>query len=192
MILTAHRDTMPSSTVSFPGHNGREQYSGTCPFLQFPDKRFRAFIMGDNLQQIYNIQNTILYTGTPNANYHNTGITSVPVYTAPNVSLRFGSHGRWWISGKSWAISCNSSVKIAEYKLQRWGLALPTNYSITVLITLYLFPGRYFSKINTFGQSRNVELSAVVPVVDKPVLCTDCSSCDISDDIVNCSEFLLK
>ena len=59
-------------------------------FFNFRIKRFRAFFMGDNLQQIFAIQNTILYTGTPILNFHNTGVTSVPVYAAPNAMIRFG------------------------------------------------------------------------------------------------------
>ncbi len=57
-------------------------------FLNFRIKRFRAFIMGDNLQQIFS-RNTILYTGTPVSNF-TPGRTYIPVYAAPDVLIRFG------------------------------------------------------------------------------------------------------
>lgn len=59
-------------------------------YFNFRIKRFRAFLMGDNLQQVFAIRNTILYTGTPLVNYQSTGITYTPVYAAPNAMLRFG------------------------------------------------------------------------------------------------------
>lgn len=59
-------------------------------FFNFRIQRFRAFIMGDQLQQIFNTKNTILYTGTPLANFHNSGLTYTPVYAAPNAMIRFG------------------------------------------------------------------------------------------------------
>ncbi len=58
-------------------------------FLNFRIKRFRAFVMGDNIQQLFS-RNTILYTGTPVLNYNNTGTTYTPVYAAPDVMIRFG------------------------------------------------------------------------------------------------------
>jgi hypothetical protein len=59
-------------------------------FFNFRIKRFRAFIMGDNLQQVIVTKNAILFTGTPISNFHSTGVTVVPVYAAPNAMLRFG------------------------------------------------------------------------------------------------------
>lgn len=56
-------------------------------FFNFRISRFRAFIMGDQLQQIFTIQNTLLYTGTPIVSA--TGIQT-PMYAAPNAMLRFG------------------------------------------------------------------------------------------------------
>lgn len=58
-------------------------------FLNFRVKRFRAFIMGDNLQQIF-ARNAIIYTGTPVLNYDNTGTNYTPVYAAPDALIRFG------------------------------------------------------------------------------------------------------
>ena len=58
-------------------------------FLNFRIKRFRAFIMVDNLQQRF-ARNAVLYTGVPIANYSNTGKEYVPVYATPNTMLRFG------------------------------------------------------------------------------------------------------
>jgi hypothetical protein len=59
-------------------------------FLNFRIKRFRAFIMGDNLQQLL-FRNTILYVGTPVINFNNTiGNDYIPVYAAPDALLRFG------------------------------------------------------------------------------------------------------
>ena len=57
-------------------------------FLNFRIKRFRAFIMADQLQLLYTTRNTILYTGSPVLNYD--GTTSYPVYPSPNTVLRFG------------------------------------------------------------------------------------------------------
>ena len=58
-------------------------------FLNFRIKRFRAFIMGDNLQEIFT-RNTILYTGTPILNSNNTGSNITPLYAAPDALIRFG------------------------------------------------------------------------------------------------------
>ncbi|MCW3121664.1 MAG: hypothetical protein JWQ38_1156, partial [Flavipsychrobacter sp.] len=55
-------------------------------FLNFRIKRFRAFIMGDNLQQMIFNQNTILYTGTPMLNFGN----NIPKYAGQNFVIRFG------------------------------------------------------------------------------------------------------
>ncbi len=71
------------------------QYIGNTPvlavFLNFRVKRFRAFVMGDNLQELFS-RNTILYTGTPvsNFNFNNTAINVQPVYAAPDALIRFG------------------------------------------------------------------------------------------------------
>lgn len=59
-------------------------------FLNFRIKRFRAFLMGDNLQTILGIRNTVLYTGTPVYNFGPDNISSIPQYAAPDVVIRFG------------------------------------------------------------------------------------------------------
>ena len=59
-------------------------------FLNFRIKRFRAFIMGDQLQQIFGVQNTILHMGTPVLNFNTTGSNFTPVYAAPDALIRFG------------------------------------------------------------------------------------------------------
>jgi hypothetical protein len=59
-----------------------------CVFVNFRIKRFRAFIVGDNLQQLF-AKNAVLYTATPVIN-RTTGATRTPVYAAPNTMLRFG------------------------------------------------------------------------------------------------------
>jgi len=58
-------------------------------FFNFRIKRFRAFIMGDNLQQLF-ATNAIIYTGTPVLNRTSGDITSIPVYAMPNTMMRFG------------------------------------------------------------------------------------------------------
>jgi hypothetical protein len=50
-------------------------------FFNFRIKRFRAFIMGENLQQLINGQNTVLFLGSPGTNF---------VYAAPDALIRFG------------------------------------------------------------------------------------------------------
>lgn len=57
-------------------------------FLNFRIKRFRAFIAGDNMQQIF-ARNAVLFTGTPTTNA-TSGTKVVPVYAAPNNMIRFG------------------------------------------------------------------------------------------------------
>jgi hypothetical protein len=57
-------------------------------FLNFRIKRFRAFIMGDNLQQIF-ARNAILFTGTPRVS-RTDGTSVTSAYAAPNTLLRFG------------------------------------------------------------------------------------------------------
>jgi len=68
-------------------------YVGNPPelslFLNFRLKRFRAFIIGDNLQQLF-FRNTILFVGTPVTNFENLGNNFTPVYAAPDALLRFG------------------------------------------------------------------------------------------------------
>ncbi len=67
-------------------------YVGNLPdfsvFFNFRIKRFRAFLMGDNLQQIF-ARNTILYTGSPYIN-RTTGAATTTVYAKPNFLFRFG------------------------------------------------------------------------------------------------------
>lgn len=58
-------------------------------FFNFRIKRFRAFVMGDNLQQLI-APNAILFTGTPVRNRTNGDLTAIPVYAMPNLMLRFG------------------------------------------------------------------------------------------------------
>lgn len=53
-------------------------------FLNFRIKRFRAFIMGDNLQQMF-AKNAVLFTATPLLSN-----SFVPVYAAPDALIRFG------------------------------------------------------------------------------------------------------
>ena len=69
------------------------QYISNTPqmaiFVNFRVKRFRAFIMGDNLQELFS-RNAILYTGTPVTNFNGGTGTSFPVYAAPDALLRFG------------------------------------------------------------------------------------------------------
>ena len=59
-------------------------------FVNFRIKRFRAFIMGENLMAAF-FQNTILFTGTPVYNFNNTlGYNFTTVYAAPDPLIRFG------------------------------------------------------------------------------------------------------
>ena len=71
-------------------------YVGNAPvasvFLNFRIKRFRAFVMGDQLQEIF-ARNTILYTVTPVSNFlfpNNYTASFTPVYAAPDALIRFG------------------------------------------------------------------------------------------------------
>jgi len=59
-----------------------------CVFVNFKVKRFRAFLMYDNLQQRF-AKNAILFTGSPVINRTN-GNAIIPVYAAPNSVFRFG------------------------------------------------------------------------------------------------------
>ncbi len=54
-------------------------------FVNIRIKRFRAFIMCDNLQQLIFNQNTILYAGTPVP-----GSIYIPMYAGPDFTVRFG------------------------------------------------------------------------------------------------------
>ena len=58
-------------------------------FFNFRIKRFRAFIMGDQVQQLF-ARNAILYTGVPIPNYNGTGKTYTPIYASPDFTIRFG------------------------------------------------------------------------------------------------------
>jgi len=59
-------------------------------FINFRIKRFRAFIMGDQLQEFF-VKNTITNVGTPVLNYNGTvGDTRLPVYATPDALIRFG------------------------------------------------------------------------------------------------------
>ncbi len=66
-----------------------ENYPEESVFLNFRIKRFRAFVMVDNLQQLF-ASNTILNTGTPVLNYYGAGTATIPVYAAPDLIIRFG------------------------------------------------------------------------------------------------------
>ncbi len=74
---------------SFKTDKGQRNAQEESVFLNFRIKRFRAFVMGDNLQQLF-ARNTLLYTGTPLQNFNNSGNTAIPVYAAPNAMIRFG------------------------------------------------------------------------------------------------------
>jgi len=58
-------------------------------FLNFRIKHFRAFVMADQVQQIFS-PNTILFAGTPVLNFSYQGSSNVPVYAAQNFMIRFG------------------------------------------------------------------------------------------------------
>ena len=63
-------------------------------FLNFRIKRFRAFIMGDNLQELF-AKNNILFVGTPVTNFSApgsflNGTSPIPVYASPDALIRFG------------------------------------------------------------------------------------------------------
>lgn len=58
-------------------------------FFNFRIKRFRAFIAGDNLQQLLGA-NAILYTGMPVRSRTTGEVLYNPVYAMPNMQLRFG------------------------------------------------------------------------------------------------------
>ena len=58
-------------------------------FLNFRVKHFRAFIVGDQLQQLFS-SNPILFVGAPANNFFGNGINYTPVYAAQNLCIRFG------------------------------------------------------------------------------------------------------
>jgi len=58
-------------------------------FLNFRVKRFRAFIIGDQLQQLIS-RNIITNVGTPLLDFNGTGNNYTPVYAAPDAMIRFG------------------------------------------------------------------------------------------------------
>ena len=58
-------------------------------FLNFRVKHFRAFIMADQLQQLF-ASNTVLFVGAPAYNFFGTGASYMPVYAAQNFCVRFG------------------------------------------------------------------------------------------------------
>jgi Putative porin len=68
-------------------------YVGNAPqaalFFNFRIKRFRAFVMGDQLQQVLS-KNFLTNVGTPVINFNGTGANYIPVYAAPNAMIRFG------------------------------------------------------------------------------------------------------
>lgn len=75
----------------------RSSYASNTPeaavFLNFKVKRFRAFIMGDNIQQLFAknaVGNTLLYTGSPLLKFNDKGFINSPVYAAPDFIIRFG------------------------------------------------------------------------------------------------------
>lgn len=58
-------------------------------FLNFSVKHFRAFIMVDQLNQLF-ARNTILFAGVPVYNFYNNGQYNMPVYAAQSTMLRLG------------------------------------------------------------------------------------------------------
>ena len=58
-------------------------------FFNFRFKHFRAFVMADQLQQLFGT-NTILFTGTPSLNFYGNGASYMPVYASQNTCIRFG------------------------------------------------------------------------------------------------------
>jgi hypothetical protein len=58
-------------------------------FFNFRIKRFRAFLMGDNLQQLFG-RNTVLFTNSPIQNYYGPHTAVTPIYAAPDMTIRFG------------------------------------------------------------------------------------------------------
>ncbi|GAA4460574.1 hypothetical protein GCM10023093_03490 [Nemorincola caseinilytica] len=57
-------------------------------FFNFRIKRFRAFLTGENMQQLF-ARNAILFSGTP-VRSRTTGDVTIPMYAMPNTMLRFG------------------------------------------------------------------------------------------------------
>ena len=58
-------------------------------FLNFRVKHFRAFIVADQLNQLF-ARNTILFVAPQVYNFFGTGTTSSPVYATQNMMIRFG------------------------------------------------------------------------------------------------------
>jgi hypothetical protein len=58
-------------------------------FINMKVKRFRAFLMVDQLQQIL-YTNTILFTGSPYMTRTDPAVVYTPVYAAPDLAIRFG------------------------------------------------------------------------------------------------------
>lgn len=58
-------------------------------FANFKIKRFRAFVIFDNIQQLF-AGNAIIYTSNPVINFNNTGYNYTPVYAASDAVIRFG------------------------------------------------------------------------------------------------------
>lgn len=59
-------------------------------FMNVKIKRFRAFIMVDNIQQAIFTKNAILFTATTVPNFNNTNTAYTPIYVAPDLVIRFG------------------------------------------------------------------------------------------------------
>ncbi len=58
-------------------------------FLNFRVKHFRAFIMADQLQQLF-AKNAILFVAPQVNNFYGNGLNNTPVYATQNFMLRFG------------------------------------------------------------------------------------------------------
>lgn len=58
-------------------------------FLNFRVKHFRAFIMADQVQQLF-AKNAILFVAPTVTNFSGSGLTNTPVYATQNFMIRFG------------------------------------------------------------------------------------------------------
>ncbi len=58
-------------------------------FLNFSVRHFRAFVMVDQVQQLF-AKNAVLFTGTTATNFSGLGRDYLPVYATQNTMLRFG------------------------------------------------------------------------------------------------------
>ncbi len=88
---TAYKPAAYSALLNRFYYQGTTSISNTpevAVFLNFRIKRFRAFIMGDQLQKMFVPRNTVLFTGTRVTDYD--GITYTPVYATPDATIRFG------------------------------------------------------------------------------------------------------